>query len=35
MLNPGYLTRMERRLKKEEDQEFFLPPSSVIPRGGF
>ncbi len=26
-LNPGYLRRMERRLKKENEQEFLLPPS--------
>ena len=26
-LNPGYLRRMERRLKKNNDQQFFLPPS--------
>ena len=35
MMNPGYLRRMERRLKKDKQQEFFVPPSSVIPRGGF
>lgn len=34
-MNPGYLRRMERRLKKQNDQEFFFPPSEVIPRGGF
>lgn len=27
-MNPGYLRRMERRLKKENDQEFLLPPST-------
>jgi len=35
MMNPGYLKRMERKLKKEKQQEFLIPPSSVIPRGGF
>ena len=25
--NPGYLRRMERRMKKDFDQEFYLPPS--------
>lgn len=29
-LNPGYLKRMERRIKKENNQEFMLPPSQVI-----
>ena len=28
--NPGYLRRMEQRLKRENDQEFILPPSEVI-----
>ena len=32
--NPGYLKRMERRLKKEHDQGFYIPPSRVIKRGG-
>jgi len=35
MMNPGYLKRMERKLKKEKQQEFLIPPSSVIDRGGF
>jgi hypothetical protein len=35
MMNPGYLQRMEKRIKKENDQEFIVPPSQVIPRGGF
>lgn len=26
-LNPGYMRRMERRIKKENEQEFMLPPS--------
>lgn len=29
-LNPGYLKRMERRIKKENNQEFFAPPSEVV-----
>lgn len=33
-LNPGYLRRMERRLKSDMDQEFIIPPSTVIPHGG-
>jgi hypothetical protein len=27
MANPGYLKRMEQRVKRENDQEFILPPS--------
>jgi hypothetical protein len=34
MINPGFLQRMERRIKKENNQEFILQPSSVIQRGG-
>lgn len=34
-MNPGYLRRMEQRLKKDKDQEYIVPPSSVIPYGGF
>jgi hypothetical protein len=34
-VNPGYLRRMEERAKEDNDQEFIIPPSSVIPRGGF
>lgn len=34
MSNPGYLRRMERRIKRENDQEFAFPPSRAIPRGG-
>tara|TARA_R110000772_G_scaffold239571_1_gene351630 strand:- start:63 stop:2669 length:2607 start_codon:yes stop_codon:yes gene_type:complete len=26
-VNPGYLRRMERRMKKDSEQEFYLPPS--------
>lgn len=33
-INPGYLRRMERRVKKQQNQEFVVPPSSVISRGG-
>ena len=34
MLNPGALRRRERRLKRQNNQEFFIPPSRTIPRGG-
>lgn len=34
MVSPGYLHRLEARIKRENDQEFFLPPSSVVPYGG-
>lgn len=33
-INPGYLRRMERRIKRENDQEFWLPPSKVVQTGG-
>ena len=33
-LNPGTLGRRERRLKKEFGQEFIVPPTDVIQRGG-
>jgi hypothetical protein len=33
-ISPNYMRRMERRLKRDYGQEFFLPPSSVIPKGG-
>jgi len=29
-INPGYLRRMERRIERENNQEFWLPPSSVV-----
>jgi hypothetical protein len=29
-MNPGYLKRMETRVKKEQDQSFIFPPSQVI-----
>lgn len=32
--NPGYLRRMERRIKRENNQTFILPPSRTIPKGG-
>ncbi|XPV77742.1 MAG: hypothetical protein ACNI27_07425 [Desulfovibrio sp.] len=35
MVSPNYLRRKERNMKKEYGQEFILPPSQVIPRGGF
>jgi len=35
MLSPGSLRRTERTLKREYDQEYIVPPSSVIKRGGF
>lgn len=31
---PGYLHRMEARIRRENNQEFYLPPSSVVPYGG-
>lgn len=34
MVNPGYLRRMENRIMRENDQRFFVPPSSQIPYGG-
>jgi hypothetical protein len=33
-VNPGYLRRMERRVQRENQQTFILPPSRAIPRGG-
>lgn len=33
-VNPGYLSRMENRIMRENDQKFFVPPSRKIPRGG-
>ena len=29
-VNPGYFKRMERRMKKDTDQEFFFPPSQYV-----
>jgi hypothetical protein len=34
MSNPGYLERMERNLRDDQNQRFFIPPSRTIPRGG-
>lgn len=34
MVSPGYLHRLEARIKRENDQQFFLPPSQEIPYGG-
>ena len=34
-ISPGYLRRMEQRAKRDNNQEFIIPPSQVIPRGGF
>jgi hypothetical protein len=33
-INPGYLRRMERRIERENNQQFWLPPSSVVATGG-
>lgn len=33
-INPGYLRRMERRIERENNQTFWLPPSDVIQTGG-
>ncbi|QLB63473.1 hypothetical protein [Paraburkholderia caribensis] len=30
MLNPGYLSRMEQRVRTQSNQQFILPPSSVV-----
>ena len=32
--NPGSLRRMESRMKKDNNQEFYISPKRVIPRGG-
>jgi hypothetical protein len=34
MANPGYLRRMERNLEREQNQRFYIPPSTTVPRGG-
>ncbi len=31
--NPGYLRRVERRMARENNQSFIIPPSRVIPHG--
>lgn len=33
-LSPGFLHRMESRMRSEQNQEFIKPPTSVIPYGG-
>lgn len=33
-LNPGYLKRVERRVKKENNQTYWLQPSSIVKTGG-
>jgi hypothetical protein len=33
-VNPGYLSRMENRIMRENNQRFFISPSSKIPYGG-
>ena len=34
MVNPGYLRRMERRVKRENNQTYWLPPTSMVATGG-
>ena len=34
LINPGYLRRMEARIRRDRGQKFHIPPSTVIPRGG-
>jgi hypothetical protein len=34
MVSPGTLRRMERRMEKEWGQEYMVPPSEVVRRGG-
>lgn len=33
-MNPGYLRRMERRVRRENNQKHWLPPSQIVARGG-
>jgi len=33
-INPGYLRRMERRIERENDQTYWLPPTSIVQTGG-
>jgi hypothetical protein len=36
MMNPGYLFRTEQRIKRDQGNQYFVPPSSIIkPGGGF
>lgn len=34
-MNPGYLSRMEKKMKQSGQGDYFIPPSQVIPYGGF
>jgi hypothetical protein len=34
MINPGYLRRMERRVQRENNQTYWMPPSSIVATGG-
>jgi len=34
MMNPGYLARMEARVKRENDADYWLPPSTFVATGG-
>ena len=34
MVNPGYLSRLEQRIMRDNNQTFFLPPSRAVPYGG-
>jgi hypothetical protein len=35
-MNPGYLRRMERRVETQNNQRYWMPPSSIVaPGGGF
>ena len=33
-VNPGYLRRMERRIERENNQTYWMPPTSIIQTGG-
>jgi hypothetical protein len=33
-INPGYLRRLEQSIMRENNQEFYMPPSENIPYGG-
>lgn len=33
-VNPGYLRRMERRIRRENNQDFWIPPTSIVKTGG-
>ena len=33
-LNPGYLKRMESRVKRDDGQKYWMPPSSIVATGG-